>query len=136
MPFEIGEAINSIADKVISSPTIDSIARNPIYTSVLIVFVIILIMLFIFRDVETDDSLLSLCLRSGFYIFLVLTATLFIHNKVLMRETSAVAKGSEVANVFEKQGAYSGIMGHGGPTHTIEESIIPVQVKYDTENSF
>src|SRR5687768_9016989 len=109
MPFELGEAINSIAERITAAPIVESIARNPIYTALLITFVIVLIIMFIFRDVQGDESLLSLCLRAGFYVSVFLTGALLIHNQALMKETSGVAKDSEVATVFAKEGAYSGI---------------------------
>lgn len=140
MPFEIGKAINSMADTLISAPMVETIAKNPIYTAFVITFIIVLIVLFIFRDVESDESLLSLCLRSGFYIFILLTGALLVHNKALMMETSGTIKGSEVAGVFDRQGGYSGVV-IGGNDHgergernnsgTMEDAIIPVQVNYD-----
>ncbi len=138
MPLEIGEAINSMADRLTNAPLVEEIARNPIYTALLVTFVVVLIIMFVFRDAETDDGLLSLCLRSGFYIFVVLVGVLFIHNKILMKETSSVARNSEVASVFTGKGeTYSGLQHPNIPVQTgIEDSIIPVQVNYDFGNSF
>lgn len=140
MPLEIGEAINSMADKITSAPVLENIARNPIYTGLLVTFIIVLIIMFVFRDVDTDEGLLSLCLRSGFYIFIILTGVLFIHNKLLMKETSSISKDSEVASVFGQGETYSGIVNPNVPPsrHTtgIEDSIIPVQVNYNFDNSF
>jgi protein-S-isoprenylcysteine O-methyltransferase Ste14 len=133
MPLEVGEAVNSLADKFISSPFIEQVARNPIYTALLATFVIVLIIMFVFRDAETDDSLLSMCLRSGFYIFIMLAGVLLIHNKVLMHENHTVSSNSDVAGVF-KNGGYSGVVTNDGQfhaPHAVEDSIVPVNVNYE-----
>jgi hypothetical protein len=86
MPIDFGTAINDISDALLSKSIVRSIASNPIYTSMLIVFVLVLLVMFTFRDAEMDDSLLTVCLKLGFWAFLITCGIMFIHNKVLTNE--------------------------------------------------
>ena len=101
MPLELGDTINKISDKLMGAPFMDTIMRNPIYTAMLITFIIVIIIMFIFRDAETDESLLMMCLRSGFYIFVVATGVILLNNRVLMTDTTKLAGDSEIAQVFD-----------------------------------
>ena len=129
MSFEIGPFINTIIDRITESEFIGSIARNPLYTALLITIVIILIIMFVFRDIDTEDGLFSLSLRTGFYIFVFMVSALLIHNRVLMKETSVKEGKSEVASVFANNAEYSGING-GHTSALLEDSIIPINVNY------
>ena len=105
MPFEVGESINYVADKVASAPIVRTIVRNPFYTALFIVVIIILVMLFVFRnaDVETedDDSTLTLTLRGGIYLLIIITGIMFLHNKNLLQETKAAGRDKEAERIFE-----------------------------------
>ena len=72
MPFDIGEVINDISDNILRAPIVKTIATNPIYTAMLISFIVMLIIMFVFRDAETEESMLVMCMRSGFWVFLIL----------------------------------------------------------------
>jgi hypothetical protein len=93
--FEFSRAINNIADRIVSVPGFGRIIKNPIYTALLITVCIILIILYIFRNAETVDSLIITALRGGFYIFIFLTGVIFLHNHVLMNEVNSAVKGGE-----------------------------------------
>jgi hypothetical protein len=124
MPFDIGESINSIADTILRAPVVGSIARNPIYTAIFTTFVTVIIVMIIFRDADTDESLLVMCLRSGFWVFMMMIGTLFLHNKVLMGEVSAGEKSTAYENVF--QGGYDNAV--------LEDYVVPVAINTDFTN--
>lgn len=127
MPFEVGGTINKLSDKFLSAPVIHNIARNPIYTALLITFIVMLIIMFIFRDADTDESLLAMCLRAGFWIFFMLLGVLLLHNKILGRETSNSVKNSEYENAF--LGGYSGVVAPGQSVPAaFEDTIVPVHI--------
>lgn len=132
MPFEVGEAINSFTDRFIKLPLVKRIAHNPIYTAMVITFIMILIVMFVFRDVESDESLLALCMRSGFYLFVFLVGIIVIHNKVLIGEITATTTSEEMNGMFK--GSYSGIVTgeDDGEINSLEDSIIPVPVNVPT----
>jgi hypothetical protein len=135
MTIDVGEMINNFTDKLLSVPFIEKAARNPVYTSLLIVFCVMLIIMFIFRDADTDESLLIMCLRSGFWIFIAVVGILMIHNKILMKETGMKVQHSEVGQVFS--GAYSGISTPDRPLTTspnFEDSIVPVNINMNFDS--
>ncbi len=117
MPFNIGESINSVGDAFLRAPFVEKVARNPIYTSLIITFIIVLMVMFVFRDAETDESLLTLGMRSGFWIFLMLTGALFLHNKVLMTEQFSSEKNAAYDGVFEEY-----------PERSFESGVVPVVI--------
>lgn len=130
MPVEIGETINHFADMFLRAPIVHSVANNPIYTALMIVFIVILIILFVFRDANTEESLLVTALRAGFWIFLMLLGVLFLHNKVLSMETETETKNTAYDGVFT--GAYGGSNIPGKVSSVIlEDSIVPVRINTD-----
>ena len=122
MTFEVVGAINSLSDYIISIPGVGAIMSNPIYTALFIAVIIALITLFIFRNAETDESLGKMCLRSGFYVFIILIGIIFLQNRVLEGEIAHVRRGSEIERVFN--GSYSGY-------NAADESLIPVDINVD-----
>ena len=115
MPFEFGEFINYFVDALLNAPIVRTIANNPIYTALMITFVVILIILFIFRDATTDESLIIMSLRSGFWILILLIGTLFIHNRVLSSEVENDTKTGQYDTIFN--GAYENISSDVVPVH-------------------
>ena len=124
MPFDVGESINGLADSFLRAPIVPAVARNPIYTSLLLVFVVMITTLIIFRDVDSDESLLVLTLRSGFWVFLFTMGIFVIHNKVLSTEFS----------YHEKNAAYEGVF--DSKISSAEENIVPVVINTDFPADF
>jgi hypothetical protein len=120
MPFEVGETINTLADKFQTLPMVNTIVKNPIYTAMLITFIVILITLFIFRDVDSDESLIIMGLRSGFWIFMLTTGVLFLHNKALTQENMTNEKVAAYENIFAGSAERS--------FSTLEDSVVPVNI--------
>lgn len=125
MPFDVGATINSIADKFLQVPFVRAVAANPIYTALLITFAIILVVMFIFRDADTgDESLTSASLRTGFWVFLLLTGILMLQNKVLITESGATRRLGEYEGVFG--GGYGS--GLPGATAAPGDVIVPISI--------
>ncbi len=105
MPLSIGDSINYLIDRLLNAPGVLYIAQSPVVTSMCIVFALMLIILFIFRDVDTEStegesSLLVLTLCAGFYAFFFTTGALFLHNRVLGREIIDGNKDEFTAEIF------------------------------------
>ena len=115
MPFDIGESINYLADAFLRAPIVSTVVASPIYTALTLTFLIVLIVMFIFRDADTTESMLIISLRAGFWIFLAMTGALFLHNKVLTAE-DRVVKNNEL---------YDGIYRPVGGA-ALEDTIVPV----------
>src|SRR5208282_5843101 len=94
--FEVSVAFNNIVDKIVSMPILGSIARNPIYTALLITTCILVIVLVVFRNAETDESLLTLGIRCSFYVFIVTMIVVFLHKHVLLTDMTTTGRGESV----------------------------------------
>lgn len=101
MPLDIGESINYVADLFLKAPAIYRFAKNPIYTSILIVFIIMLIVMFVFKAADTEESLLIMCLRVGFWSFILICGVMFIHNKVLSGDVKEKELNAAYNGIFD-----------------------------------
>lgn len=101
MTFEVGEALNYMIDCFLKAPLIGTIAKNPVYTAVAITLMVIIVILIIFRDIEADETVLTMALRSGFWIFLMLLGIMMVHNRILMGENSTSAKDGLYEQVIQ-----------------------------------
>lgn len=119
MPFSFGGSINHIADAILRAPIVATVVQSPIWTALVLTFVIILIVMIIFRDVEMVESPVLLAGRSGFWIFLLLLGALFLHNKVLIRD-DADAKSTNIYDAVHGAGNVDGY------TEDFEVPIVPV----------
>lgn len=126
MPFDIGESINKLTDFFLKAPILNTVAKNPIYTSFAIVFIIMLIVMFVFRDADTEDPLLIMCLRTGFWVFIFTLGIMLIHNKILMNETITVDKNAAYDGLFAQE-TTPAVIGRGEPV-TLEGSAIPIRI--------
>lgn len=100
MTFEVGETINQIVDAFLRAPVIYSIARNPIYTALVITLIILLIVAFIFRDIDSDECLLVMTLRTGFWVFIMMLGVIMVHNRVLTGEDLREKRNKSYEEVF------------------------------------
>lgn len=91
MPLNLEKAVLD----VVNSKSVVNIFNNPIYISLIIVFIVLLTIYLTFRvEVnELNDSLedekfpfISLLLKSGIYILLGTVAVVFVHNKNIQTE--------------------------------------------------
>jgi len=120
MPLEVGKTINHIADTILKSPMISTVINNPFYTALLTVVVIMMIMLFVFRGAEGDESVVVMTCRAGFWIFFILLGVIFIHNKITTYQILEEKKDGDYGGVFH--GSYDGILA---------DAIVPVTINTD-----
>jgi hypothetical protein len=118
MTFEVGEAINYIIDAFLKAPIVNSIARNHIYTALAVTIVIMIIIMIVFRDIDADETLFTMSLRSGFWIFIMLLGVLMIHNRVFTAETSNVVRDGQYDKVFTPS-----------PAARLEGEFVPVRAQ-------
>jgi len=85
-----------------------------------------LITMFVFRDADTEDSLLVMCLRSGFWVFLILNGVIFLHNKVLVAENDTDKKNGNYEGIFN--GGYGGYVSGEVPSDVFEDYVVPVNI--------
>lgn len=100
MTFEVGEMLNYLTDAFLKAPIVNTIAKNPIYTAFVVTLAVILIIMLIFRDIEADETVLTMALRTGFWVFLMLLGVLMIHNRVLFAESNQSSRDGQYDHVF------------------------------------
>jgi hypothetical protein len=103
MPFNVGEFFNYLKDLILNSPFTKGIIRNPIYTGVALGVMIFLLVLFIFRGVETPDTepLWKLSLRVCVYAIFLSVAMIFFHNAYLIHDSSTIEGGAQMKELFD-----------------------------------
>ncbi len=129
MPFEIGEVINASSDAFLRAPIVLTTVSSPVYTALMITFIIMLIIMFVFRDADTEDSLIVMALRSGFWSFLVTLTIIFLHNKILTREVAACTRDSAMNNVYNSNIVPSGVNEDAFVPVPFGQSAPPMQVR-------
>lgn len=116
MPFEISESINNLADFMLNSPIINTVMSNPIYTSVIFSFFIILLVIIIFRDSTTSEPLLNMAIRVGVWAFILISAGMFLHNKILLKEIDNKTVSKSYNQIFN---------GGNIESFSLEDAILP-----------
>lgn len=119
MPLEVGETINLFTNKLLGAGIIRTVVSNPIYTAGLIAFVVMIVIIIVFRDADTDEPLLVMTIRGGFWVFMFGVAIMFLHNKVLTTEVNSEVKAADYDGVF------------GGASPSMEDSVVPVNINTD-----
>lgn len=104
MPFSVGQSINEAGDYFLKSTTIRHILENPIYVALCITIILILIIIVVFRNAETDDPLFIMAIRTGFWVFIGGLACIFLHDKLLYADV----KTGEFAEIFTDKNMISG----------------------------
>ena len=100
MTFEVGEMLNYLTDAFLKAPIVGAIAKNPIYTALVVTLMVVLIVMMIFRDIEADETVLTMSLRAGFWVFLMLLGVLMINNRVLTTESHQYQKDGHYEQLF------------------------------------
>lgn len=103
MPFNVGESINYVSGKFVNAPIVRAVMKNPFYTAILIVMIIVLIILYVFRNVDfegEDESLSKLVFRGSIYMLLVITAIQFLNNQIWLEDKKSSVSDEGVKNIF------------------------------------
>lgn len=116
--LEIGNTVNGAVDGLLKAPLVHSTAKNPIYTAIMITLIVALIVLVVFREADTNESLLLMTFRVGFWTLFATLGVVLVHNKVLLDETEASAKAGAYEGAFETC------------TSVFEDAIVPVRVNF------
>jgi hypothetical protein len=121
MPFEVGNTINQFTKKITSINAVNVTLKNPFYIALLIIFIVVLIILYVFRDVDSDESLLTLSLRVGIPALMLTTGIMILHNKLMTSELKNEEKDSDLKHIFT--GSHSSdIQG------VVDDALVPVKI--------
>lgn len=94
MTFSIGEVINSLTSKALSLPIVTTVFNNPIYTAILMTLCVILVIILTLSDNDVSDLI-----KSSFWLFIIFTGIIFLHNKILRSSKEAVSTNIDLFTV-------------------------------------
>jgi hypothetical protein len=83
MTFKIGAGIESLANSVLNNGTVKAVSGNPIYTSLAISFMVVIIVMFVFyrrADANFNTNLLTV----GFYSFFASMIFVYLNNRIIL----------------------------------------------------
>lgn len=132
MPFSIADTVNSTSRSILKSTTVRSIMSNPIYTGVVVSFVIMLITAFVYRDADVDWASSA---RVAIWSFFVLMCTFALHRMVIREEMRSDIGADQTAQIFGsndilslmKQDIVPVTIGESTPTM---HAIMPAKIEY------
>ncbi len=104
MSFNVAQAIDDTTNWFLKAQVVKNIAKSSIATAVVITFIIMLMVAFVYRDVETEEGRHVLALRSGFWCLLIVLGLLHLHQKILEtgEPTAPVVGSGQFAPVIIK----------------------------------
>ncbi len=103
MPVGVGEIVDNLCRSVTSNSLVTGIVGNPIWTSLAILLCIVLMALWVFRDVDTyDESLIMLCMRLAGYMSILVVGIVFLHNQAILADCKKEADYIGRGEVFEE----------------------------------
>jgi len=97
--FNLGSAINSAADWVCGAPIIRSIVSNPVYTALLITALAAIVVMAIYHY-QIKRAGTKRAVRALLYVFLIVTAVVFVHHYAVMRMARETSQQSGVRDLF------------------------------------
>lgn len=102
MPAHLRDIVGGLCDRL----TTNRIFGNPILTSLLILVCILLVSMWVYRDVmvpeDSDDTPFTLSLRLSGYLILLIMPIVFLHNKNLQKDYEKRGASELTAEVFRK----------------------------------
>ncbi len=109
MPFDIDQLVNNSSDKLLKSGLVHRIMSNPIYTALLITTLVYIIMWMLLDNQKNSG-------RALFWIFVSSLTVIFLNNKVIREENSAI----------EDDKTYNTIFGASQPPELFENMVVPI----------
>lgn len=97
MPFDLDKCINDVAN----STSFTSVFNNPIYTSLIIVFIVMIIIYFMFYDNLVENEFWTLIFRTAFYITIPVVIIVFLHYRNIEREFECRVNNTKISEVVQ-----------------------------------
>jgi hypothetical protein len=99
MGFDLGSTVNAAADWLCSAPIVRSVINNPIFTALLVTALAAIVILALYNH-RLKGTGFKRGARAFIYVFLVVTAVLFVHHYAVMRCARREATQKGVRDVF------------------------------------
>jgi hypothetical protein len=125
MPIDPANVVSAAGDKVVNLKIVQSVGKNPVFLSLVIVIIVMLITSIVFRDVRGESSVGVLTLRAGFWSFLAITAAIFVNNTIMLQETTELKKSGAYNDIFDYSAPIEPMRGSAQrlPDNVIEDDI-------------
>lgn len=100
MPFRSKDIFESQCNKLTNS----TILNNPILTSLLILLCILMVSLWVYRDVDPgeDNTNFMLSLRLSGYLIILIMPIVFLHNRCVQKDYETKGASELTAEIFRK----------------------------------
>lgn len=96
------EIITGAGDYLESWPIVRSIISNPVLLSLTIAVIMLIVIMIVFRNTESDDeSVFRLALRATFYVTIASTVLILMHNSDIIRGVKNDHKSGNMEALFE-----------------------------------
>ena len=102
MPINVEEVERNLTEQISSVPIVKRIIINPLFTAITITIILLVIIMFIFKDAEVDEntSLFKLSVRTSIYAFIFISGLLFLNNYHLKEEIISKTKSGAMEELF------------------------------------
>jgi len=97
--FDLGGAINASADWVCNAPVIRGIVSNPVFTALLITALVAVVVMALYHY-QVKSAGTKKAVKAFLYVFLLVTAVMFVHHYAVMRSARDAAAQKGVRDVF------------------------------------
>ncbi len=101
MTIEFKEIYNSAMKTISNNTIIKTITSNPLNVGLTIVFIMILIFTFVFREVDTDEGIFKIALRGGVYSSIFIIGLIFLYDKNIQETHKRDYSGGLMEEVFD-----------------------------------
>lgn len=100
--LRLTEIFDDIVERVSSSKLVNLTLGNPFITALTIIFIMILILMIVFRnEAFTYDEKSKYFVKIGFIMFVIVSGILFFQNYLVMKETNVKIGSHDFGNVFD-----------------------------------
>ena len=97
--FNLGNAVNSAADWLCGAPIVRSVVSNPVFTALLITALAAIVVMSTYHyQIKRAGSKRGV--RALLYVFLIVTAVIFVHHYAVMRIARETSQQKGVRDVF------------------------------------
>jgi hypothetical protein len=97
--FDIGCAINNASSWICGSTVIKKIMENPIFTGLLITVLVMVVILGQYYELIKDEGSTKIA-KSMIYVFLLITAVMFVHNYAFKNNIETSSHQAGVRDMF------------------------------------
>jgi hypothetical protein len=97
--FDLGGAINGTAEWACNAPIIRTVVNNPIFTALLITALVVIVIMALYHY-QIKQAGAKKAVKAFLYVFLLVTAVMFVHHYAVMRSARDAASQKGVRDVF------------------------------------